>query len=174
MGQALTTRIYIVSPARYVARIMSMWMTRYGWILIIPFGFCGCMAFFRWEWIVVGLALFLLVYPFILSFMYFKYGLSPESRRAIQPRRITFDDHDMTIEYYCKQTDSEGQTTYVFERKEEKNYSEVRNVTQSSEGVTIRLGQHGYDHVFVPADAFDNDADYERLRIFATGKWNMA
>jgi len=153
---------------------MSMWLARYGWILIIPFGFCGCMAFYRWEWIIVGLVLLLLIYPFILSFIYFKYGLSPESRRAIQPRRLTIADDGITIEYFGTHTDNEGHTTYDLERKEKTNYSEVRSVNQSSEGMTIRLGRHRYDHVFIPVNAFDNDADYERLKAFAANMWNMA
>ena len=174
MEKPITTRIYSVGPGRYVARIMSMWLARFGWILVIPFGFCGCMAFFRWEWIVVGMALLLLVYPFVLSFIYFKYGLSPESRRAIQPRRVTIDDTAMTVEYLAAHTDDEGQTTYTTEGTEQTNYSEVRNVTLSSDGVTIRLKRQRYDHIFVPANAFDDDADYERLRVFVADRWNTA
>lgn len=130
--------------------------------------------FYRWEWIVVGIALLLLIYPFILSFVYFRYGLSPESRREIQPRRVIFDDEGITVEILKAHTDDQGQTTYTDDAKARINYSQVRDVNQSSEGVTLRLKTPRYAHVFVPSTAFENQTDIETVRNLLADKVKMA
>lgn len=122
----------------------------------------------------VGIALLLLIYPFILSFVYFRYGLSPESRHEIAPRRVTFTDSDINIEILKAHIDDQEQKNYMVEESVRINYSHVRNVNHSSEGITLRLKIPRYAHIFVPSAAFENQTDIDRVRNLLDNNVKMA
>lgn len=94
-----STKIIRNRPSEFVNRIL--WRTAYSWlwILIIPVAVAGIVALYRWQWIVVGLAFLFLVYPIILSTIYFKYALSEGCVKFIKPLILSFDDKAIKIQY---------------------------------------------------------------------------
>lgn len=148
----IVTMLYRVTPATYTARIMSQWMSRWGWVFIIPFGVCGCMAFYRWEWIVVALALALIVYPFVVMMVYFNFGLSDTGRRAIMPRRITFDEESITVGLYKEIPNDDGtDSSYVIIDSYNIDYRNIKSAEyHEDKGFILYLRSPRYEHVFIP------------------------
>lgn len=162
----IVTMLYRVTPATYTARIMSQWLSRWGWVLIIPFGICGCMAFYRWEWIVVALALALIVYPFVIMMVYFNFGLSDAGRRAIMPRRITFDAESITVDLYkAIPTDDGNDPSYVLADSYNIDYNNVKNAEfQDGKGIVLYLRAPRYEHIFIPETSVEsNKSDIDEV-----------
>lgn len=87
---------------------MSLWLHRYGWLLVIPMGVFGCLAALRYEWLIVGLIVLLIVYPFVLAMFYFNYALKPETREFIRPLKVRIDENGIRLLFYRKENEEES------------------------------------------------------------------
>lgn len=87
----------VYSPSRFVGLHLRRWLNRYrGWLLL-PLGICAILAFIRWEWIVVGFAILLFLYPFVLANLYFKHALNPYNLRFVRGFVLTVADDSFEI-----------------------------------------------------------------------------
>ncbi len=147
------TEIIRTTPSAYVSRIMTGWLGSYGWIAVTIFGICGAMAALRWEWLIVALILLLIVYPFVLAMVYFRYGLSPEHLVLTRPIRVTVTDSALLVdimEATREDISAEEKTTYRPIRRAVLNYSLVKNVTNLKDSLLIRLKEPRYATLCIP------------------------
>lgn len=147
------TGIIRVTPSAYVSRIMTGWLGRYGWVAAVVFGICGAIAAIRWEWLVVTLILLLIVYPFILAMVYFRYGLSPEHLVFTRPMKATLTDNALILRIMEKsegegeESDNVAQTPSMAKVI---NFNDIKNVSPLKNALLIRLRTPRYATVFLP------------------------
>ena len=108
--QPINTLPFRNTPSQYVRHIMERLALRWCWILLIPLIFFAFLAFYRWQWIVVGLAVLFILYPFILSFVYFHYALSPEAQRFVRLMSLSFKQDGIDISYLKENKSKETHT----------------------------------------------------------------
>ncbi|MDE6396246.1 MAG: hypothetical protein K2K84_03135 [Muribaculaceae bacterium] len=149
----IITAPFSVTPSQYIGRVMGYWLSKWGWILLLPFFVCGMLAFIRWEWLIVAFILLLIIYPFILVMLYFTYGLSEEGINTVKPQRIGLINNRLIIKYLVRDDE-----TGEFIPSDEKlvDLDSIKSVSESDRGVTIRLKGNFYKHIFVPDDSLND------------------
>lgn len=135
------TAVIHYTSTQYIKLLFSAWFARNCVWLLIPLLVCAALAFVRWEWIVVGLMILLIIYPFVLFNLFLKYGTKVENLRYIKPFTIHFSQHAVVIKW----DDGEKQ---VFK------YSDVKKVYNSKKG--IKIGFNSINEFIV----FIKDADW--------------
>lgn len=151
MNCELNTKVIQQKPQALTVRIMQQWLKRYGWLMLIAMGFCGGMAVQRWEWIVVGVALLLLVYPLILAFIYFNYGTKPEYLRFVRPMTICFGNNGITIQ-------EEDQTPETIP------FDNIKNISVYGKETVVALKVPRYLSLVIKDDQWDTDIDIKELK----------
>lgn len=137
----VSTEIFRVAPSRFVGEYMLTFLYRWGWILVIPLGVCGCLAVNRWEWLVVGLILLLIIYPFVLATVYFRYGLSEEASMFIRPMRVEISRDGVCLHLMRKDESQEVRKEESQEIRKDKS-EEVRK-DESEEAAEITYVPEG-------------------------------
>lgn len=73
--------------------LLSLWLPRYGWLVITPILVCGVLgAVFDGRLMLVALILLFIVVPMLMSFLYTYYMLTPEARRAVIRKTVEIDE----------------------------------------------------------------------------------
>lgn len=84
-GRVIRTAPFRTVSGDYFAVLLSEWIPRYGWTVLIPVlataGY-GCLSHDE-RWLLVALMLVFIVAPMVMSFLYTYYMLAPEARRTI-------------------------------------------------------------------------------------------
>lgn len=84
-GRVIRTAPFRTASGDYFAVLLSEWIPRYGWTVLIPVlataGY-GCLSHDE-RWLLVALMLVFIVAPMVMSFLYTYYMLAPEARRTI-------------------------------------------------------------------------------------------
>lgn len=105
------TTILRNSPSQFMARVLNAWIARRALILALPLVVTGALAVHRYEWIIVGLALLLLIYPFLLIVVYFNYGLRNEAANFILPLKLAIGQEGIDIVVFHAPTDANSDNT---------------------------------------------------------------
>ena len=121
-GSDITTLPFRNTPAQLMSHFAWAWMHKYGWLLIIPLSICGALATLRWEWTIVGLVIFLLVYPFVIAMVYFSYGFKPEVQNFIRPMKVTFSQKHINFTFLKENIEDSGT------EEESKSFTTVNNL----------------------------------------------
>lgn len=150
------------SPSQYVGRIMSRLLVQWCWLLLIPLIIFGFLALDKWQWLVVGLAILFLIYPFVLAMVYFNYALSPESRRFIRPMIIKLKPEGIEIVYLEEQpTDknesSAKQPKFKIASSEVFPFDRIESYSTAGNTLIIRFNEPKYATVAIRADQWDGE-----------------
>ena len=131
---------------------MGFWMSKWGWFLIIPCLFCWVMSIFRWEWLVVAPILLFIVYPAILTFIYLAYGMTEDGIRQLQLHQLKISNGKIYLIYLKREGEDDSLVTdYVRTIPVES----IKYVSESRTGVTLRLRNRNYGHLYIPAEAIE-------------------
>lgn len=150
------TQVFKLSPGTVIKQSFELWLMRYGWIFLLPVIACLVGACFRWEWLVVALALCLIIYPFGLMILYFRYGMSDEGILAIKPQKIFFTDSSFTISHY-KINEEDGSMREIDHK--EIDLCDLKSVNENKKGIILRFKNQPMKFVFIPAEAFPKERD---------------
>lgn len=83
------TRPFSTTSGDYLSVLMSLWLPRYGWTIILPIAICAALGFvFDERLLLVALMLLFIVVPMLMSFLYTYYMLTPEARRAVLCKEV--------------------------------------------------------------------------------------
>lgn len=87
------TNPFVTTSGDYLSVLLSLWLPRYGWIVITPILVCGVLgAVFDERLMLVALMLLFIVVPMLMSFLYTYYMLTPEARRAVIRKTVEIDE----------------------------------------------------------------------------------
>lgn len=87
------TNPFVTTSGDYLSVLLSLWLPRYGWLVITPILVCGVLgAVFDGRLMLVALMLLFIVVPMLMSFLYTYYMLTPEARRAVIRKTVEIDE----------------------------------------------------------------------------------
>lgn len=79
----------------YLSVLLSLWLPRYGWLVLLPIVVCAVAGFvFDERLLLVALMLLFIVVPMLMSFLYTYYMLAPEARRAVIRKEVEIAEGD--------------------------------------------------------------------------------
>lgn len=159
----MTTEIYRLKPSVYVRQIMTRWLGRYWWALLLPiavalvFGATADVRFF-----LVALMLLFLIVPFALSNVYFSYALKPEAAACCGWQSLELDDDGTLRTVRATAPESEhpdpGAGDVIAEVRAEK----MMGITTSGASVAVVTGKRLDSLMVIPDEAFSGNADMKR------------
>ena len=150
------------SPSQYVGRIMSRLLIQWCWLLLIPLIIFGFLALDKWQWLVVGLAILFLIYPFVLAMVYFNYALSPESRRFIRPMIIKLKPEGLEIVYLEEQPTDKNESAakqpkFKIVSSEVFPFDRIESYSTAGNTLIIRFKEPKYATVAIRVDQWDGE-----------------
>ncbi len=87
------TNPFVTTSGDYLSVLLSLWLPRYGWLVLTPILVCGVLgAVFDERLMLVALMLLFIVVPMLMSFLYTYYMLTPEARRAVIRKTVEIDE----------------------------------------------------------------------------------
>lgn len=87
------TNPFVTTSGDYLSVLLSLWLPRYGWLVVTPILICGVLgAVFDERLMLVALMLLFIVVPMLMSFLYTYYMLTPEARRAVVRKVVEIDE----------------------------------------------------------------------------------
>lgn len=85
----LKTQPFATTSGDYLSVLLSFWLPRYGWTVVVPVLVCATLGFAVDErLLLVALMLVFIVVPMVMSFLYTYYMLTPEARRAVLRKEV--------------------------------------------------------------------------------------
>lgn len=101
-GVRVTTSPYKLTPGRIGRRGVDLWLGRWWWACALPLTVLLAGAIFDVRLFIAAIALALILYPAILMFAFYGYGLSPATSRLIIEQTATFGPDAITIDYLAE------------------------------------------------------------------------
>lgn len=155
----VSTRIFAQPAAGLMSRALGRWLTGGKYFMFaVPLIVCAILgATVRWEWLLVGLAITLLIYPFLLFLVYFKVGLKPETAELIQPMECIFSPNELALRFYkiSREDEGNGETTVKYLKKKSVNisYTQITRVNERPKRLILYLNLPRYGSICIN----DND-----------------
>lgn len=144
-----TTAIYSLKPSVYTRAVMGRWLGRYFLLLSLPVLAAAIAGAWRVEMLVVALMLVLLVYPFALFNVYFRYALTPKAAFGVIPHRVAVDPAgNLSVEYSPDEDHPRAMET------ERIAAGDILSVGQSRGCVAVVYGRGCGDMLLIPLSAF--------------------
>ena len=133
--------------------IAFSWLSRHIAAVVLPLATLVIASCYDLRFVYVTLIFVFIVFPMVLTMVWLRHGLAPETVRLSEPQRIVADDRGLTVEYLGRGEDTPSRFAPDFF-----DWSEFKGVSRSSLTVTFAFrGGHRPDLV-VPADALPPDA----------------
>lgn len=83
------THPFTTTAGDYLGVLLSLWLPRYGWLLLLPIAACAAVGVVIDErFLFIALMLAFIVVPMLMSFLYPYYMLAPEARRSVLRKRV--------------------------------------------------------------------------------------
>lgn len=149
------TKCHKTSPS-FIAKIeMRNRLINSLWMFIFPVAAFTLGFYYNNAFLYIGLMLFFLLYPFLLTVSYFNTLLLPGYASGLKPRIINFYDDSLEIIYI--KIDEEGNETQI-SNTNVFNYNEISSLEIIKEYFIIKFNA-GKTLVAVPLDAFYSPED---------------
>ncbi len=97
----LLTAPFSTRPGDYLSVLLSLWLPRYGWMVLSPILLCvvvGCVIDVRF--VLIAVMLVFIVIPMLSSFLYPYYMLTPEARRAVLRKQVLISEGNSLMLIY--------------------------------------------------------------------------
>ena len=149
------TKCHKTSPS-FIAKIeMRNRLINSLWMFIFPVAAFTLGFYYNNAFLYIGLMLFFLLYPFLLTVSYFNTLLLPGYASGLKPRIINFYDDSLEIIYI--KIDEDGNETQI-SNTNVFNYNEISSLEIIKEYFIIKFNA-GKTLVAVPLDAFYSPED---------------
>lgn len=141
--------IYRTSPSAYIKEIMVRWFVRNIWWFVGLIALCAVLAFtVDTAFILAACMVFFIIVPMVLSFVYFTYGLRPQSSKWFLPRELEVTDRGINIKYHPDER---------FKQLPDDEFMPIDSLASIKIGEEIDvvyLGDKFDQFIIVPVDAF--------------------
>lgn len=140
---------YKCDPARVMRGIAFSWLTRHLAAVVLPLAALVVASCYDTRFIYVTLIFVFIVFPMVLTMVWLKEGLAPETVRLSEPQRLVADDRGLTVEYLGRDEDSPSRFAPDFF-----DWGEFRGISRSSRAVTFHFARKHRPGLVVPTEAF--------------------
>lgn len=93
------TETYRHSAAECGRRATIDFLEKWWWAFALPLACALIASLWDWRWLVAGMALALVAYPFVLMMAYYTRALTPEAAKGMLNRHVEFEDTGIKIVY---------------------------------------------------------------------------
>lgn len=132
---------FVTNSGDYLSVLMSLWLPRYGWMILVPLTVCAAIGFISDErFLLIALMLLFIVVPMLMSFLYTYYMLTPEARRAVLRKEVEIrEGESLRLVYLPKEkTDDDAKAAskrmlLPIAREEDREEPEVREIIPDPE-----------------------------------------
>lgn len=152
-----STAIFSIPASAYVRNVITIWLQRYGLLMLLPFliiavlGFTVDTAFFF-----VALMLLFLLYPAVLMMVYYNYALTTEARAEITAHDVTFTSGRLRIRRYRTVRDKDSDTPrHILESEDSVPASDIRGISFQRRYMLLRLVGKKISIMLIPLDSIE-------------------
>ena len=133
--------------------IAFSWLSRHIAAVVLPLAALIAASCYDLRFVYVTLIFVFIVFPMVLTMVWLRHGLAPETVRLSEPQRIVADDRGLTVEYLGRGEDTPSRFAPDFF-----DWSEFKGVSRSSLTVTFAFRRGHRPDLVVSADALPPDA----------------
>lgn len=135
------TTPFVTASGDYLSVLMSLWLPRYGWTILIPLIVCATIGVVIDErFLLIALMLLFIVVPMLMSFLYTYYMLTPEARRAVLRKEVEIrDGESLRLIYLPREKTGEDEKSasrrmlLPIAREEERHEPEIKEIVPGPE-----------------------------------------
>lgn len=153
MSMRYISNEYKCDPARVMRGIAFSWLSRHIAAVVLPLAALVIASCYDLRFVYVTLIFVFIVFPMVLTMVWFRHGLAPETVRLSEPQRIVADDRGLTVEYLERGEDTPSRFAPDFF-----DWSEFKGVSRSSQTVRFAFSRRQRPDLVVPAEALPPDA----------------
>ena len=149
----LQTEIYNTPPSAYIKEIMLRWFARNIWWFVALFGICLILSYtVDTAFLLVGCMMIFIIIPMVMTFVYFTYGLRPQSGKWFLPRQLNVSDSGLNIHY------EPDERFKMLPPDEFLPFDKISSIKIGEENDVIYIGRD-YDHfIIVSIEAFSQQS----------------
>lgn len=146
----MTTPVFTVSPSAYMRELAFVWLGRWWGVLALPLAAATVWSFYDLRAVYIGLIMIFMVYPMVMSLVWFGYAFSPAALRAIAPKHLVLTPEAITVEY------DEGEGRNTIHEPIRINVSDIRSVEIHKRHYTIVYDKSPECRLLIPSDVLDD------------------
>lgn len=150
-----------ISPKDYQKILFGRFVSRWWLVLALIIGMISLLSVFNINFIYVALMVIFIIIPMIVTYLYFYYGLIPESRSAILEKTAELTDEG--IVYLYKQKDKPDRTE-LFE------WSSIKSVEAGKKWLLLIFRKSNYMFLCIPYSAFESNGKLNEAFVFIRSK----
>ncbi len=155
---AKVTAIYSLKPSAYTRAVLVRWLGRNLLWLSLPVIAALAASFWRLEMLVLAFMLMLLIYPFALLNVYFRYALTRKAAFEVIPHRIVIAENgNLTVEYIPDEEHPRAVEPI------EISAGSLLDIGQSRGNVVVAYGKNCGDLLVIPPEAFSTDENEDSI-----------
>lgn len=163
----IITDQYKISADRYFKIILSLWLERWWWVVLLPVCAQLVMALFNVAFVYTTFITIFLIYPPILMFVYYSYALSPISRFSILNKHIEITDVGISVIF-----DKENDDDINIQQPKHYRWDEISMVFFHKENILFQLSSGKYHIIVFPCAIAQSPQQLDA--IIASVKTNRA
>ncbi len=161
----IETQPFKTSSGIYISAVFKQWLSRYWWAVVLPELLCVILAFtHNIAFAFVALMLLFIIYPIILSFIYFYYALTPRAVSSLFNRKITITQQGLHISYI--QPEENNDKNYKIPADETILWNEIKSANYSGRYCTLHLRNSSYCYIIIPFNSITENANRRTFTEF--------
>lgn len=155
----MTTSVFRITPAQYVRTATGIWMSRGGWLLLLPPAVMILAGFADWRFFIVALALICIIYPAIVMLVYLNHALRVEAAFSTIPHRVSLSPDGIDIDYFP------ADETVKCPPSRHIHISDIKSAEDTGSSVIFTLTSGRYDFILIPIINFNGIFPKEFIKL---------
>lgn len=155
----MTTSVFRIIPVQYVRTATGIWMSRGGWLWLLPLASALFLGIADWRFFIVALAMICIVYPGALMMIYINHALRPEAAFATIPHRVALSPDGIDIEYFP------ADETVRCPASRHIPLADVKTAEDTGRSLIITLRSGRYDFILIPIAEFNGKFPKEFINL---------
>lgn len=161
----IETTPFKTTSGTYISAVFKQWLSRYWWTIVLPELLCIILAFtHNIAFAFVALMLLFIVYPIIMSFIYFYHALTPRAVSSIFKKKILLTHEGLHI-YYIEPENNENKS-YRIPADENILWDDIKSARYSGRNCILELHENRYNFIIIPFQAIANINDKRAFTEF--------
>lgn len=147
----MKTPVFTISSSAYMRELAFVWLGKWWPVLVVPLAGAAIWSVYDLRAVYVGLIMIFMVYPMVMSFVWFGYAFSPAALRAVAPKCLIFRDDSITVEY----DEAEGCSSVYAPMQ--LRAADIRSVEARKGHYTLVYDRTPECRLLIPTDVLDDE-----------------
>lgn len=163
----ITSAPYKISANIYFKAIISHWLGRWWWIIILPIAVQVIMATSNITFLYTAFMTLFLIYPPLVMFLYYNHALSPLSRDNTLLKEVAITDDSIELNFLQEDDDQRTKTissTHI-------TWEHVTGIEYTQQQFNFKLNGSNYQLLILPYSAITTD-ERQTLATYLSNKFS--